>query len=266
MSKEMITEEVPPFTRRLGDQVIHGSNNAVIILGTDRASKGPAGLGAGLGHIKADGKGKKTGTVHIIAGRQDPDGNPDFVKDSSFLYLSMKTKVDENLILSDVEKATNDVPALIGKSDAVRLVFRKDLKISSEDGKRYIYADDKYIIVKIGLNTIKMDEDGAFVEVGRSKISVEKDKTVLTVGQSSFTVKPSGMQLDTATLKIGGSAVNPRKDFEAALLEMLINHGHIGPTGPVGPALAAPTSAPLVVKLKAAQLAYQQSVYAPLNV
>ena len=266
MSKEVVSEEVPQFTRRIGDHVIHGSNNTTIILGTDRAARGPAGVGSGLGHVKADGGGKSTGTVHIIAGRKNKSGDPDFEADSSFLYLSMKTKVDENLGLDSVEKKSNDVAALVGKSDSVRLVFRKDIKIASQDGKRYIYADDKYIIVKIGKNIIKMDENEATVEVGKSRMVMDADKTVVSVAGSTFTMKPHGTQLDTAVLKVGGAAVNPRKQFFDSFVEYALNHGHVGPTGPTGPGSAAPVSAPLAVALKAAQQLFYQSTYATPNV
>lgn len=164
MSYDVIVEEVPRFKKRIGDQVVQGSNNTILILGTDRAADGPASISKGLGTVEGSGKGKGTGTIHAIAGRKGED--PDFKEDKSYMYLTMKSKVDDNLNLGSIEKAYNDMAGAILKSDLVRLVYRKNIKITSEDGKNSIFIDGSIARVKIGDTkiTFKTDE----VEFGES--------------------------------------------------------------------------------------------------
>jgi hypothetical protein len=144
MSYDHIVENVPDFVRRVGDRVMEGSNNVLMVLGTDR----PSGLDSGLGHINSAGGGKGTGTWHVVAGRSGED--PNFASDKSFIYLSMKTDVDVNLGLGSIEEATNATPAVVLKSDSVRIVARKDLKISV--GKAFIFMKSDGTIVLDGPN------------------------------------------------------------------------------------------------------------------
>lgn len=156
MSYDIVQESVPSFVKRVGDYVVQGSNNAIIILGTDRAKKGPAGLSDGYGHLGSSGKGIGSGAVHIIVGRADPDGNPDLEKDSAYMYLSMKSDPDKNLGLENVEGSVEKSSVAVIKADAVRLVVRKDLKISFEGGSTYIVLKKDEIVVegkKISLGT-----------------------------------------------------------------------------------------------------------------
>lgn len=44
VSKEFTTEEVPPFTPRVGDRVIEGSNNTLITLSRDRVTDPESGI------------------------------------------------------------------------------------------------------------------------------------------------------------------------------------------------------------------------------
>lgn len=164
MSYDIIVEKVPKFTKRLGDWVTQGSNNTIIICGTDRAANGPASISKGLGIVGAPGGGKGTGTIHIIAGRNAED--PDLKDDKSYLYLTMKSKIDTNLNLGSIEKSFDDLPGAILKSDLLRLVFRKNVKLTSADGKNSIYIDGDIARIKIGDTkvTFKTNE----VEFGES--------------------------------------------------------------------------------------------------
>lgn len=177
MSYDIVKEDVPRFTRRIGDHVLQGSNNTIVILGTDRAKKGPAGLDDGLGHVSQAQDGKGAGSVHVIAGRQAED--PDLDKDLSYMYLSMKTKADSNLGLESVESAQNDLPAAILKSDAVRVVFRKDIKISMDGGKNYIHIDKDGCTIKIDQSFVKMTSDTITVESQIVKLGRNATKHVL---------------------------------------------------------------------------------------
>ena len=177
MSYDIVKEDVPRFTRRVGDQVIQGSNNTILILGTDRAKKGPAGLDDGLGHVSQSQDGKGAGSVHIIAGRKAED--PDLDADSAYIYVSMKTKVDANLGLESVESAQNDLPGAVMKSDAVRLVFRKDIKISLDGGKNYIHIDKDGATIKIDQSFFKMTSDTITVESQTLKLGKNATKHII---------------------------------------------------------------------------------------
>lgn len=177
MSIENIEEEVPAFIRRLGDQVFQGSNNTIIILGTDRAKKGPASIDDGLGTSKSPQKGRKSGTTHIIAGRQDKDGNPDLDKDSAYLYLSMNTDVDKNLGSDSLEGNSGNSPAAILKSDCVRIVGRKDLKIFLDGNKSYLHINKDNFVVNVNGTKLIIKQDGAVI-VDSKKIKLGKDASV----------------------------------------------------------------------------------------
>lgn len=187
MGYDIIQETVPSFTRRVGDQVFQGSNNTIIIMGTDRAKDGPATIDDGVLE-------KGTGTIHMIAGRNSSD--PDFDKDKAFLYISSKTKVDDNLSLTGVESTSNDVAAAVLKSDSVRLVFRKDIKIAFDGGKNYIHID--------------------------------KDGCTIKIDSSYFNITSDTITVDSKTLKLGKNSVNHILESEAFLQKF---DGHQHPTG-----------------------------------
>lgn len=201
MEFDIIQEEVPPFIRRLGDQTFQGSNNSLIVLGTDRAAPGPATIDSGLGRPGASDKGRGSGAIHMIVGRKDLDGNPDFDKDSSYLYLSMRTDVDGNLG-STFEGSDSSVSAVVAKGDAIRIDGRKNVKIFIDGGKCYIHLDEDQCIVKVGSSTFKMKSD---------KITV-----------------------DSKTIELGPDAVE-RLMLGDSFMKLYNNHLHVSPTGPTSP-------------------------------
>ena len=184
----MLQEDVPAFKQRVGDHVFHGSNNSCVILGRDRAKDGPASVDDGIGGQKG------TGVVHLIAGRKDPSGDPSFKSDDSFVYLAMKTRVDSNLNLQTKGVAQdNDVPAAVLKSDHVRVVSRKNVKIVMEDSKNFVFLDGDRALVSIG--------DGS------DTIEVTKDRTTISIqGGSSVVIEKGQVTADTSTFKVGKNA------------------------------------------------------------
>ncbi len=133
MSYDLVPEDVPGFVRRIGDYVAQGSNNALLVLGTDRAKKGPASVEDGLGSVKSTGGGKGSGAALIVVGRKDKDGNPDLDKDSAYLYLSMNT--DGDAVLGTTMEGDGGKGAYgILKSDGVRIIGRKTTKIVGGNG------------------------------------------------------------------------------------------------------------------------------------
>lgn len=162
-------EPVPRITRRPGDLILQGSNNATILLGGDRGwgsndapndslvsnalavNEDPAkalagsidivtGRGRFLSSPDEDPSGTAPRIVENTRGEQETDkyfvnpveGDPDFVTDSSRVYVSMNTSGDENLGLTypaidGTNVATvSDSPYVIVKSDEIRIVARKD--------------------------------------------------------------------------------------------------------------------------------------------
>lgn len=219
MSYDIVQEDdVPPFVKRVGDYVAQGSNNAILILGTDRAKKGPATIKDGLGSVDSDGKGKKTGTAHLVVGRQDKDGNPDLDKDSAFLYLSMKTEVDKNLG-TDMEKDAGKAAAAILKSDVVRLVGRKDLKIVFDGEKSYIYLTKDTCTIKI--------QDTGFITIKKDKITVDAD-----------------------TIELGKDA-SEKIILGNKFMDLFNQHQHPTGTGPSGPPLKPMTDSDHLSQRKA---------------
>ena len=188
MSTRKIVENNVPlsFIRRVGDWVQEGSNNTVIIMGTDRArTGGSAGPEHGIGHVSAEGGGKGTGTIHMIAGRKDRRGNPDFDNDLAFIYLTMKSRVDKNLNLESVERADNDVAAAIIKSDAIRIVARRDynIKISLDDGSGYVYVDSNKISIQLGKSRVEVNDDKIVLTSGKIDLGKDANQQVILGNQ-----------------------------------------------------------------------------------
>jgi len=183
MSYDIAREDVPEFVKRVGDRVIAGSNNSMIVFGTDR----PTDIDSGYGDINSLGGGKRAGSCHIIVGRAGE--NPDPIDDKSFIYLSMKTDVDDNLELT-FEEETNDVAAAVVKSDALRFVARENLKISV--GGAYIF----------------MKSDGTVIIDG-PKIELGSDATERVIKGETFTRIFAGHAHATATGNSGPPLPNP---------------------------------------------------------
>jgi hypothetical protein len=171
-SESMISftpEAVPRINRRPGDLVLQGSNNATILLSDDRgwgSSDTPSssetsnvskstteiekslagsidivtGRGRFLSSVDEDPSGTAPRIVENSRGEQETDkffvnpieGDPDFVTDSSRVYVSMNTSGDEKLGLTYPQidgasvETVSDSPYVIVKSDEVRIVARKD--------------------------------------------------------------------------------------------------------------------------------------------
>lgn len=135
MSYDVVIEDVPHWRRRVGDRVIEGSNNTLVSLETDRVDA----LDTGYGHINGPDGGASAGAVRIVAGRSSPD--PNFSDDKAYMYLSMRTDVDDNLSLGSHGPLSNDIPAAVMKSDATRVVGRNNVVIASGDGSTFVALD-----------------------------------------------------------------------------------------------------------------------------
>jgi hypothetical protein len=241
----MVEEDVPPFQTRVGDYAVHGSNNSSLILGRDRAKNGPATIDDGLGTVDDGGKGKGTGTAHLVAGRMDKNGDPDFVKDNAFLYLTMKTNPDENLGITSVEAEQKKIAAAILKSDSVRLVFRKDIKVCIEDGKNYLFMDGSKVTVKIG--------DKATIEMDKGKCRIDIDKTKISLDGSE-------VKIDSPKVHLTGGCEKPWEDMFQSLIDFDEKHNHMTGVGPSSPATGGPATAAVDTPLQQKFSTWKQKV------
>ena len=120
-SAEFVPETVPKFHARVGDRVIEGSNNALIVLGRDRPDN------------KDSGERESAGTIDIVVGRIPDSSDMSLVDDKSRIYLTMNSDVDENFNI-DVGDGSGPSAAIVIKSDEIRIVARNGMKIVVDDG------------------------------------------------------------------------------------------------------------------------------------
>ena len=164
-SKLMSYSAVPRFRKRPGDVVLEGTNNSLVVLGTDRL--GPiekTGFDAGSIDIvvgrgqTSNTSGKETSTTSIVDAARDKkgkeikkeldkslesleisEGDPDLVNDRSRILASQRTSVDQNFGLNsyndekfekpEIKDTSSGDAAVVIKSDKIRLIARSDVEI-----------------------------------------------------------------------------------------------------------------------------------------
>lgn len=160
-SKLVTYQSVPRFRKRPGDLSFEGSNNTLIVLGTDRSGSleksrhesGAIDIVAGRGQTE-DTHGVPASTTSIFAFKgkgkgeelkkelnksidllKPKEGDPDFINDRSRILVSQKTSVDENFGLKDYNKSLkieddkDGDAGIVIKSDKIRLIARSDVEI-----------------------------------------------------------------------------------------------------------------------------------------
>lgn len=149
MSRDMVYEDVPRISRRTGEYVQAGANNATLLLGRDRAGAVDSGYGA----VSSDGAGKGTGAALLMVGRAAED--PSFMDDAASLYVSTKNDPDAAAGTASIGAESKAVSAVLLRGDCVRIVPRTDIKISV--GKAYLLMDSSGKIVIEGDVSIGQD-------------------------------------------------------------------------------------------------------------
>ena len=124
-SEEFVKEEVIEYVARIGDRVIHGSNNAAIVLSRDRITD------------PSTGETKAAGTVDIVTGRAS--SGVDIENDSSRVYVTMNSDCDANFDIQVGDPAGAKAHIVI-KSNEIRLVARDGMKIVVENGDLFLEA------------------------------------------------------------------------------------------------------------------------------
>lgn len=180
-NKNITYEPVPRYTKRPGDLVLQGSNNTLISLGEDRTGNaerkentptndkrnkaGSIDLVVGRGRVQPENENIDPGTSQtsptaprvientrrnketlktpwlVSKLENNNEGDPDFIRDMSRIYVSMKTSGDKNFgtdqqkigvegLIRPIEDQFQEegAPYLIAKSDHVRLIARNNLE------------------------------------------------------------------------------------------------------------------------------------------
>ena len=211
---EKVIESIPAtYTRRPGEWVAESGNNALLVLGTDRAKKGGPGTAS-------DGFGGQPGAGSILAvvGRKDPAGHPDIANDTGVIYLAMKTDADAVLGSDSLPSGKGgkfpDAPA----GDAATIIKSKNVRVAFEKGgsiKIFLSQEkDRYVIVNEDACEIHIKNN--FVNVKDGQITVKSDSTEMIVNKDG-------------SVKIGNLA-----RAIAELVEYFVSPGIISQTGNLG--------------------------------
>mgnify|MGYP003978070191 CR=1 FL=1 len=190
---EFTGEPVPRYSKTCSDLCIQGSNNTLIALTEDPATR--KADAAESGEINA------AGTIDIVAGRGygltnavtpiantreydetdkkvdvaiPTEGEIDFITDLSRVYVSMKANpdIDFGLIYSHATAtAAVEVPSIVIKSDEIRLVARETGSV------RLVKEGGLCEISMLADNSIAME--GSKVYLGLHSVGAENEKALL---------------------------------------------------------------------------------------
>jgi hypothetical protein len=221
MSSAKISDRGAPsfITKRLHDKYL-ATGSTIVLMGTDRLSPdGPAGVGAGIGHIEAEGRGVGTWSTYIISGISDKDSNPDAKADRAYIHVCQKTEADKNCGTEFGPSKADKVSAVIARADAVRLVARSappsgqgSFMAAMDDGQSYFYFDKERIDLVRGGSSAKIED---------KKVSVVTEES-LTTASKKFVVDSPVIELGKAPPPLekvikGDTYTNAENTFLSAL-------------------------------------------------
>ena len=149
-----IGEPIPRISKRAGDLLLQGSNNASILIGQKMgmidspplADTGTIDIVTGLGQTEetsaiasnpnSRGYDEIVKVPELSSLASNPlEGKPDFINDLSRVYVSMNASCDESFGLSfTYASSVADAPYIVAKSDEVRLIGRGSVRAKSETG------------------------------------------------------------------------------------------------------------------------------------
>lgn len=127
-------EPTPTYTARIGDRVIDGSHNSIIILGRDRITDTTTGIP------------QDSGDIRLVAGRTTE--NVDINTDNSTILITQQTDIDVNTGLDGVGQNKGPSASIAIKSDEIRISARNGMKIivdDTPDSELYINAPNVII-------------------------------------------------------------------------------------------------------------------------
>jgi hypothetical protein len=141
-----IIESISRFIKRTSDILFPGRNGAYILIGTDRKDLVNSGYGVGGKNEKA------CATIDIVAGHKGE--NPDYVNDSSRIYISQKTDADDYFEITKGEKIKGK-PTIVASSDNVYLKARSGIKILNKNFSIVVSEDGTVTIESVASSKIK---------------------------------------------------------------------------------------------------------------
>lgn len=156
-------EPVPRLVKRPGDFVIQGSNNTSIILGSDE-NNGSIDIVAGR-KISSNTITNQRSYDEIDKSKSAKDDGPrNFVSDLSRSYMTVNGNVDVSFDINvDGIDGSGTAPAVVLKSDQIRLVARQDVKITVGDTGAGIVlkSNGEIVIVPSESSVVKIGGDDA---------------------------------------------------------------------------------------------------------
>lgn len=233
-SSQIITyEAVPRFKKRPGDIALEGSNNTLIVLGTDRT--GPyadasqtSDTGKILKKIPADQDGN-AGCIDIVAGRgQTPktlgvvveaksidgsplvkelgkseqevssnEGDPDWINDKSRVLVSQRTKVDTNLQLNQINQNFDIKDQDAG--DAAVLLKSDKIRVIGRKDAQILVKDD----AGSDVTTIVAKSTGDItIKAKNTSIKIDNKGNIILDAEGDVTLNPKGV------VKLGGDSAS----------------------------------------------------------
>jgi hypothetical protein len=237
---QTVKEAVPRYTKRPGELVFQGSNNALIALTLDRQQTDENGITSSAVSKNIQSSISK-GAIDIVVGRgqtaqtapriiknsrgyeevdktpalrdsttnqsaNPKEGDPDFINDLSRIYVAMRSDLDKKLNLTPYSGATSteqvDNDAFVAlKSNNIRLVARENGTIR---------------IVKEGQNlaTLQVEKDGTII--------IDGPKIILGTGAQNQTFLGDGA---TEPVILGDTFLSALDGF---LQELVIAVGNLG--------------------------------------
>lgn len=149
-----ILESISTFIKRASDTFFPGRNGAYILIGTDRKDKTDSGYGEG-------GKNEKgSATVDIAAGHKK--SNPDYVNDSSRVYISAKTDPDDYFDITKGQVVKGE-PSIVLSSDNTYIKSRKNIKILN-DNFSILVSEDGSVLIETSAN-LKIKSGSGALEI-----------------------------------------------------------------------------------------------------
>ena len=276
-SKIVTYEAVPRFKKRPGDISLEGSNNALIVLGTDRT--GPyadasqsSDSGKILRKIPADQDGS-AGCIDIVAGRgQTPktlgvvveaksidgsplvkelgkselevspnEGDPDWVNDKSRVLVSQRTKVDTNLQISQINQSLDIKDQDSG--DAAILLKSDKIRIIGRKDAQILVKDD----AGSDVTTIVAKSTGDItIKAKNTSIKIDNKGNITLDAEGDVTLNPKGV------VKLGSNSASTPCARETDMVKMSTDFNNwittliaavnskIPAPGPVPPLLTPP--------------------------
>jgi hypothetical protein len=194
-SKLSTYEPIPRYKKRPGDLVLEGSNNSLIVMGTDRVeSVGEIEQNEGVNSFKKSPLdfSEESGSIDLVVGRGRTEktkskeivskkingtdflkendklnsslkeGDVDLINDTTRVLLSQRTKTDQNSKIDEITKEFEIVDSEQGdgsvllKSDKIRLLARKDVVILVGDASIVINSQGDIIFTPSPDGLIKL--------------------------------------------------------------------------------------------------------------